>query len=158
MRERNVLRVNAVEEQALYRSAVAEILWNIQTDHRVTLQEISETIDVSLGTVSNAANKKADLNPIYLKRLGEAYGPCTLDPYAKLIGGRVVAFESDSDGDILPFLTIATHKVVSARSPSSESGVIETLKEQLGYLPDLRRARREIDAQIAKIEEKKAAA
>jgi hypothetical protein len=65
MNARNVLHVNAVEETAAYRSAVAEILRRVQSGEGLTLLEISERIDVSLGTISNAANKKADLSPTY---------------------------------------------------------------------------------------------
>lgn len=158
MLQRNVLRVNAVEEQADYREAVAEILRNVQHDHKVTLQDIADTIDVSLGTVSNAANKKADLNPIYLKRMGEAFGPHALDPYARLMGGRVIAIEMGGETDVLPILLAASQQIAIARSPSSEAGVVETLREQLGYLPELRRVRREADAEIARIEARRDAA
>lgn len=154
----NVLRVNAVEEQALYRDAVAEILRNVQADHRITLLEISERIDVSLGTVSNAANRKADLNPIYLKRLGEAFGPHTLDPYLRLIGARAVPTEVDGSGDVLPVLTMASAQIAAARSPNSPGGTVETLREQLGYLPDLRRLQRDLGALICQIEARREAA
>ena len=67
-----VLRVNGAEEQADYTEAVAEMLRRIQVEHvghdgkPITLYEIAEAIDVSLGTISNAANKKGVLNPLYL--------------------------------------------------------------------------------------------
>lgn len=154
----NVLRVNTVEERTAYQSAVAEILRNVQHDEGVTLAEISERIDVSLGTVSNAANKRCELNPIYLKRIGQAYGPHHLDPYAALAGGRVVAREHGRPTDILPTLTIATHQIAMARSPHSEGGVSETLREQLGYLPELRRLYRELGSLIDQIEARKEAA
>lgn len=154
----NVLRVNAVEEQSDYRSAVAEILRNIQSDHRVTLQEIAETIDVSLGTVSNAANKKAELNAIYLKRLGHAYGVHHLDPYARLAGGRCLPVAADGEADVLPVLNMAAYRVSSARTASSPGGTVETLKEQLDYLPDLRRLRRDVEALICRIEAREKAA
>lgn len=147
-----VLRVNSVEETAAYRDAIAEILRNVQNDHRVTLQEISEAIDVSLGTVSNAANKKTDLNAIYLKRIGDAYGVHSLDPYARLIGGRVVPVEREGEGDILPTLLSAGVLIATARTEASPGGKREVLQEKLGYLPDLRRVRREADALIASIE------
>lgn len=154
----NVLRVNAVEETACYREAVAEIMRNVQGDHRVTLQDIAETIDVSLGTISNAANKKADLNPIYLKRLGEVFGPHTLDPYARLIRGRVVPLETEGDEDILPLLLSTGQTIAFARSPGSPGGKHETLVERLGYLPSLRKLRRDIDALISSIEKDREAA
>jgi transcriptional regulator with XRE-family HTH domain len=154
----NVLCVNPVAEQTAYLEAVAEILRNVQADHKVTLLEISETIGCTAVTISNAANKKNALNAIFLKRLGEAYGAATLDPYARLAGGRMVERETDTGGDVLPLITIASHKIAVARSPQSEAGVVETLREQLGYLPDLRRLRRELDAEIARIESRRDAA
>lgn len=154
----NVLRVNEVEEREEYRSAVAEILRNVQNDHRVTLLEISEAIDVSLGTVSNAANKKADLSATFLRRIGSVYGPHMLDPYVRLSGGRIVPRESGDDGDILPVLMIAGTHIATARSPSSPAGAVETLREKMGYLPELRRLRRETDALIGKIEAERDAA
>ena len=154
----NVLRVNAVEEQAAYRNAVAEILRDIQSDHEVTLLDISEKIDVSLGTISNAANKKADLNATYLNRLGQAYGAHVLDPYAALAGGRMVPKDPGDSEDVLPVMTMATARIAAARCPSSPGGPSETLREQLGYLPDLRRLQRELAALIGKIETRKAAA
>jgi hypothetical protein len=158
MLQRNVLRVNAVEEQAAYRDAVAEILRNVQADYSTTLLEISETIDVSLGTVSNAANKKSDLNSIYLSRIGTAYGPHYLDPFARMMGGRLVSVHPDGNADVLPFLTMATHRVAQARSPTSPAGPVETLQEQLEYLPDLRHLQRELEAQIHRVEQRRDAA
>lgn len=158
MQRSNVLRVNAVEEQADYRDAIAEILRNVQSDHRVTLAEIAEKIDVSLGTISNAANKKADLSSIFLNRIGRVFGPDALDPYARLAGGRIVAASAEGDADVLPILTMAAHRVSTARCPTSPGGISETLGEQLGYLPDLRRLHREIGALICRIEDRRAAA
>jgi transcriptional regulator with XRE-family HTH domain len=154
----NVLRVNTVEEQADYRKAVAEILITIQSDHRVTLQEVAERIDVSLGTISNAANKKADLGAIYLNRLGRVYGVHHLDPYARLAGGRCLPVAADGEADVLPVLNMAAYRVSSARTSSSPGGVAETLKEQLDYLPDLRRLRRDVEALICRIEAREKAA
>lgn len=157
-RSKSVLRVNAVEEQAAYRCAVADILRTIQSDHAVTLLDISERIDVSLGTVSNAANKKADLNPLYLKRLGEAFNPHHLDPYARLFGGRIVAISPVENVDVLPDLMLVGHEIATARAASSPGGIVETLREQLGMLPDLRRLHRELGDLITSIELRKDAA
>ncbi len=154
----NVLRVNATEEQERYREAVAEILRNVQTDYKVTLVDIAERIDVSLGTVSNAANKKADLTATYLARLGSVYGACYLDPYARISGGRMVERERDASTDILPTLTMVAHLKALHRSPTSEGGIAETLREKLQQLSELRRLRREIDAEIAEIEQRRDAA
>jgi transcriptional regulator with XRE-family HTH domain len=154
----NVLRVNAVEEQAAYRGAVAEILRNVQNDEGKTLLEISERIDVSLGTISNAANKKADLNPIYLNRIGQVFGPHYLDPYAALAGGRMVARDPDATADILPLTLMVGQRIAEARSSNSPGGVREILPEKLAYLPELRRLHRESGALICQIERERDAA
>lgn len=148
-----VLRVNAVEEQAHYRDAVAEIILDIQRETGNTHILIAEAIDVSLGTISNAANKKSDLNPIYLKRLGEVYGPHFLDPYLALFGARAVPLHRDNVRDILPLLTRASLRVAEARDPKSPGGERELHTEQLGYLGDLKTAQRELEALICRIEE-----
>lgn len=154
----NVLRVNAREEQDLYRSAVSEILRCIMHDHEVNLAQIAERVDISLGTISNAFNGKTDLNPLYLKRLGTAFGVHHLDPYAKLAGGRMVPLDPDGGSDILPGLMLVGTQIASARTATSPGGVSETLREQLGYLPYLRRHLREVEALIHAIEARKDAA
>lgn len=157
MNARNVLHVNGAEEQADYRSAVAEILRRVQVEHGRTLLEISELIDVSLGTISNAANKKTDLCAVYLRRLGKAFGPHTLDPYLALIGGRVVPIEVSVQRDVLPFVARVNMKIAVARSPDSPGGVREIHTEKADYLPDLRQLRKELDALIGQIERELAA-
>lgn len=128
----NVLRVNSVEERTAYREAVAEILRRIQCEHKVTLLEIAERIDVSVGTISNAANKKTDLCQLYLSRLAQAYGPHTLDPFAAMSGGRVVPLEADAAADALPSTTAAIHKLALARADDSPGGANITHTELLG--------------------------
>jgi transcriptional regulator with XRE-family HTH domain len=158
-RTNDVLRVNEAEEKAGYLDAVAEILRNVQADNELTLLEISEKIGLNaVTTISSAANKKTELNPRYLKRLGQAFGVHFLDPYLKLAKGRGVPLDPESSGDVLPIMTLATARIASARSPNSPGGAVETLQEQLGYLPDLRRLQRELTALICRIEARKDAA
>lgn len=158
MADHSVLRVNTVEEQAAYMEAVAEILRCIQLEHKgssgnpITLHEIAEAIDVSLGTISLAANKKTVLNTLYLSRLGKRFGPHTLNPYAKLSGGRVVPLEANTDSDVLPFIARANLKIALARDPQSPGGSREIHTEKLDYLPDLRALQKEISALICQIE------
>lgn len=147
----NVLRVNSVEEQTDYRNAVARVLLNIQRDSGNTLQEISEAIDVSLGTISNAANKRTDLSPIYLQRLGKRYGPSALDPIARLSGGRIVPLVAE-EKDALPSLSASIHRIAVAQSPDSPGGVTITHSELLAMLPDLRAAVACINSLIVKAE------
>ena len=158
MTQPNVLRVNSVEETASYRDAVAEILRNVQSDHKLTLAEIADRLDISLGTVSNAANKKADLSPTYLNRVGKAFGASALDPNARLSGGRMVPITPTGSGDVLPFVAMASYRIAQARSPSSPGGTSETLREQLDMLPELSALQRELEAAICQIEKRRDAA
>lgn len=146
----NVLRVNSVEEQARYRQAVADVILGIQSEFGVTHLEIAEAINVSLGTISNAANKKADLSSIYLQRLGKVFGCQFLNPVAALYGSRHVPLHG-RDTDILPLIARANLKISEARSPTSEGGVVETHRERLAYLPDLERLQAEVAAAIVEI-------
>jgi hypothetical protein len=146
---RSVLRVNSVEEQGRYRSAISRIITNIMRDNDVTMMEIADRIDVSVGTISNAANKKTDLQAVYLKRLGEAYGPHQLDPYAALTGGRMVPINA-KDIDALPPLTASIHRLAVAQSPGSEGGQTITHRELLGMLPELREAQQALTSLIAR--------
>lgn len=147
----NVLRVNPIEETTRYRNAVCQILLNVQREKDVTLADIAETIGVSLGTISNAANKKADLSPTFLTRLGESFGTAMLDPWAALSGGRIVPLEP-SELDALPSLTASIHRIAVARSPDSDGGERTTHRELLAMLPDLKAAQAAITNLILQAE------
>lgn len=147
----NVLRVNSVEETTRTRDAVARVILNIQTEYGVTLHEIAEAIDVSLGTISNAANKKADLSSIYRDRLGLVFGGHVLNPIAERFGSHIVPLHG-REGDILPLIARVNLKIAEARCPKSPGGVAEVHTERLGYLPDLRNLQRDLAALIVEIE------
>lgn len=148
----NVLRVNSIEEQARYRSAVARVLVNIQHEYGLTLHEIAEAIDVSLGTISNAANKKADLSSIYRDRLGYVFGGHALNPIAALYGSQHIPLHG-RDSDILPLVARVSLKIAEARAPGSDGGVVETHREKLKYLPDLMALQSDLAALVVEIEE-----
>lgn len=147
----NRLRVNTVEEQERYRSAIASVLVNIQQAYGLTLVEIAEAIDVSVGTISNAANKKADLSGVYRDRLAMVFGGHILNPVAALHGSQMIPLHG-RDGDILPLIASVNLKIAQARCPSSPAGARETHSEKLGYLPDLKRLQGEVGALIVEIE------
>lgn len=151
MASSNVLRVNGVEERDRYRSAIARILLDIQRDEGLTLVEIADRIDVSLGTISNAANKKTDLCSTYLQRLGIAFGGWYLDPYHALYNTRGVPLDPGNVRDIMPLLTRAALKIAEARDPQSKGGARELHTERLGYLPELERLQAELSKTICDI-------
>lgn len=151
MKKYSVLRVNSVEETARTREAVARVVLNIQNEYGVTLHEIAEAIDVSLGTISNAANKKADLSSIYRDRLALVFGGHVLNPIAERFGSHIVPLHG-REGDILPLVARVNFKIAEARSPKSDGGARETHRERLGYLSDLRELQRDLAALIVEIE------
>jgi hypothetical protein len=157
MLNNSVLRLNGVEETSRYRTAVAQILLDIQRSTGATHIEIAENIDVSLGTISASANKKSDLNATYLKRLGERYGAHCLDPYLALFGARSVPLDRGNISDLLPLLNRASLKIAEARDPASPAGPRETHTEKLGYLPSLKALQCELSKMICEIEELRAA-
>ena len=145
----NVLRVNTVEESNALRTALARVLTNIQYDHGLTLHDIAETIDVSLGTISNAANKKTDLSPVYRQRLEKAFGPEVMNPVAALSGGRVVPLDA-TEQDALPSLSASIHRLAVAQSPDSPGGSSIIHSELLSMMPELRAAVSALNALIVR--------
>ena len=142
-----VLHVNAAEETARYRNAVANILIDIQREYNTTLHEIAEAIGVSLGTMSNAANKKADLSPTYLTRLGQAFGTHILDPWAATTGGRMVPLEPE-DSDPMPALAALLYAMCRAK----EFGAERDHRVKLAMVPDLKAAQAAITSLLIEAE------
>lgn len=153
----SVLRVNAAEEREDYRSAVAMVITGIQAETGATHIDIAEKIGVSLGTISNAANKKTDLCHTYLDRLGNAYGCHVLNPIAKRTGARMVPLDPDETIDALPSTTAAIHKLAVARSPNSPGGDRILHRELLNMEPEIDAAIRALTALKCRCEKVRAA-
>lgn len=149
----NVVRVSWSSDA--YRSAVATILRDIQRsggDKPLSLIEIAESIEVSLGTISNAINEKTGLSAEYLARLGAVYGGAYLNPYLALFDTQAQPLPPKPTTDILPVLTRVTHKVACARDPQGPGGTTEVPQEKRAYLPDLKEVQREVGCLIREIE------
>jgi hypothetical protein len=146
-----ILRVNECEERELYRRAVSRVILDIQRDTNLTLLEISDEICVSVGTISNAANKKGDLKHVFLQRLGVRFGVEYLNPVAVLMGARYAVLEPRAV-DPLPRLTKAILSIVKARDPSSAGGEAETHCELVDMLPDLHEAATALQGLISRAE------
>lgn len=142
-----VLLVNGHQETTAYRNAIARILLDVQSRFCITHQEISEAIDVSLGTISNAANKKSDLSPTFLKRIGEAFGPEVLNPYAALSGGRMVPLQPKEDDPMPALLSLAT-----ALCQAKAEGREHDHRVKLAMVPDLKAAQAAITNMILQAE------
>ena len=146
MPDRNVLRLNNVEETAAYRSAVSRIITTVQTERDLTDIDLAEALNISVGTVSNARNRRADLSGVYLKRIGQLYGVAALNPYFALFGGKGVPIDADHDADSLPTVAYAVHQLAVVTAPSSPGGASITHKELLDSLPAIRAARQALEA------------
>ena len=134
----NVLRLNSVEEQAAYRNAVARIIATVQRDNDLTDIDLAEKLDISVGTVSNARNRRADLSGVYLKRIGQLYGAPALDPYFALFGAKGVPIDGDPNADVLPTVACAVHQLTLVTAPASPGGATITHKELLDILQRFR--------------------
>lgn len=150
MNAHNVLR--AAWNADAYRSAVATSIRDIQRATGHTLIEIAESIDASLGTVSNAVNCKADLTAPYLFRLGAVYGASFVNPCLALMGAQAAPIEHKRLRDILPLGMKLFHKIAAARDPDGPGGVVEVPQERAGYLGDAKALHHELGCHIAATE------
>lgn len=148
---KNVLLPIALPTQSSLRKAVAQIVRAVQHEHDLTDEDLADAIGVSAGTITNARNAKTDLNAATIAKIGHRYGAEILDPYAALYGARNVPLEAQ-DGDALPTITGAVHRLAVAQSPSSPNGTAITPKELLDMLPDLKAAQRAINALVCQAE------
>jgi hypothetical protein len=153
MNAQKVLRGEALAGSENYRRAIAQIIGDIQRDHKCRLVDIAEAIDASIGTISNAFNKEADLSGVFLLRLGQAYGAGYLNPYLNITQAQAAPLDGSLASDILPLMMAAAHKISMARDPNGPGGVVEVPQEKMGYLPDLKRVNNHTACLINEIEE-----
>lgn len=150
MMESKVMRADADTDD--YRCAVETIIRDIQRATEDTLIDIAENIGASLGTISNAVNRKADLNATYLARLGQYYGSAFLNPYLAMFGAQAAPIKRKPERDILPIVTKVAHKIALARDPEGPGGSVEVPQEKRGYLHDLKELQHTTGCLIAEVE------
>jgi hypothetical protein len=141
-----------VADTDAYRSAVATIIEDIERFEGLTLVDIAESIDASLGTISNAKNRKADLNATYLARLGQKFGGAYLNPYFAIFQTQAAPLDNSITSDVLPLVMSLAHKIATARDPEGPGGAAEVPQERRGYLPDLKRVNQRTGCLIHEIE------
>ena len=132
-----VLRVNEEEEETLYRRAVARILLDIQTEHKVTLLQIAKATSINVKTISNAANKLYALNPKFLSRLGLVYGARFLSPYTELAGGKVFEDKSDSDSKVVPLSLAVAQRLCGVTGALTHRDLLAVEREARSLLAAL---------------------
>lgn len=152
MNAHKVLRGQPPANSNSYRAAVAQMIEDIRRDIDCDLVDIAEAIDASVGTVSNAANKKADLSGVYLFRLGQIYGAGYLNPCLGMVRAQAAPLDGTLTSDILPMVMAVAHKIAMARDPAGPGGMIEVPQEKAAYLPDLKRLQNRTGCLVQEIE------
>jgi transcriptional regulator with XRE-family HTH domain len=152
MNAHNVLRGVGLAGSASYRNAVATIIADIQRDGGLDLIDIAEAIDTSVGTISNAANKKTDLSAVYLVRLAQHYGAGYLNPCLGMANAQAAPLDNTLTSDILPMVMAVAHKIACARDKDGPGGTTEVPQEKRGYLPDLKKLNQRTGCLIQEIE------
>lgn len=147
----NVLLPIALPTQSSLRSAVANMIRDIQRDHRETDQDTADKLGVSKGTIVNARNGTTDLNALTIARIGAVYGASYVNPYNSLYGATATAVQKAAT-DPLCHLAKAVSSICDMRCPNGPGGAIEMPKEKMDALPTLRAARASLDSYIAGIE------
>lgn len=147
----NVLLPMALPTQSSLRSAIGNMMRDIQRDRRETDQDTADKLGVSKGTIVNARNGATDLNALTIARIGAVYGSHYVDPYHALYGATATPVHKASD-DPLCHLARAVSTICDMRCPNGPGGNVELPKEKLDALPTLRAARASLDSYIASIE------
>lgn len=94
----NVLSRGSTPTTARYRSAVSTIMRNIQgemTDH-----DLAERLGCHENTIRNARNKKGDLSPITLARIGHEFGVESVNPFVALFSAIAVYAHGSAANDM----------------------------------------------------------
>lgn len=149
---RNVLFNISLPTQASLRGAVANILRDVQRDFKESDQETSDRIHVSAGTIANARNEKTDLNATTIARIGFIYGAHYIDPYHRLYGATATVTKHTEEVDPLASLAESVSILCKMRCPNGDGGTVETPKERLDALPNLKAAYRDLGNYISSIE------
>lgn len=146
------LRDNPLTGSDNYRTAVARSIDDIRRDHNIDLVDIAEAIDASVGTISNAVNKKTDLSGVYLFRLAQRYGAGYLNPCLNIANAQAAPLDNTLTSDILPMVMAVAHKIACARDPAGPGGSTEVPQEKRAYLPDLKKLNQRSGCLIQEIE------
>lgn len=147
----NVLLPLRLPTQKELRSAVANMIRDIQRERGETDQDTADRLGISIGTVRNARNESADLNALTIARIGAVYGASYVNPYNALYGATATAIQAETS-DPLCHLARAVTRICDMRCPDGPGGAVETPKELLDALPDMKRARAALDGLIARTE------
>jgi hypothetical protein len=94
-----VLSNHAALHQTSYRAAVAGIINAIKAETGESDQDVADRLGTSATTINNASNKRGDLNPVTMLKIGKEYGLHRLGPVMGLIGGKATPIEAVCTSD-----------------------------------------------------------
>lgn len=146
----NVLARRSRPTTKSYRTAVKQVVLNVQALHGLSDGDLAERLGCSSGTIKNARNEAGNLDGVTLVNVEYEFGPAALDPVLALGGSRAVPLNvaSDNAQEATMDLSQVLHLLIAAQCPASEGGVEITPRELDRILPQLRDARQALDVLI----------
>lgn len=150
MQRSNVLPRRPRPTAKAYLAAVKTIVLRVQALHNLNDSELADRIGCSESTVRNARKELNRLDGVTLANIEHEFGTGAIDPYLALAGARSVPEGAHCDTDANPALEIsqALTAIIGTQRPESEAGAETTGAEAAEILPELRDARRVLDALI----------
>ena len=112
------------------RTACANVIRDIQSQHDLTDQQLAERIGVSVNTIERARNKKTTIDNLTLARISAVFGREALGPWDALGFG---AETKDRPEPIAP-MAVATAAIMSARGPKGEFDALPAAKDAMEAL------------------------
>ena len=134
-----------------YRTAIKQIVLDVQADSGLTDGDLAERLGCSVSTIRNARNEACNLDGVTLANIEFEFGPSAIDPFLALGGSRGVPEGATCNTDInhaLP-LAEALTKIIGTQHSSSPGGVATLGEEAAPILQSLREARSALDSLIA---------
>lgn len=151
MREGNVLSRRNRPTTKSYRSAVKQIVLNLQAQHGLNDAELAEHLGCSASTIKNARTESNNLDGVTLANVEYEFGPGAVDPFLALSGARSVPNSGKvaTSGDPSLAICDALRIIIETQHESSPGGRITMASEVRPHIFKLRAARAELDRLVA---------
>jgi hypothetical protein len=148
----NVLQRNSRPTKKSYRAAIKRIILDLQAQHGLNDEELSERVGCSAGTVANARKEQNNLDGVTLASIEYEFGPGAIDPFLALGMSRGVPGHAHCDTDPNPALKLseALTALIATQQPGSHLGADTSDEEAFNMLRQLRDGRAVLDALIAR--------
>lgn len=106
------------------RTAIANVIRDIQREHDLTDLQLAAKIEVHPNTISRARNKQGTLDNEAMAKLGAVYGPEAMRPYTVLWEREA----TDGD-DVMLTLGRAVAALAAAKGPKGRMDALPTIKD-----------------------------